>query len=173
MGTNVEVHELDDDGTIPNNPDCPLIVYRGALVERSLENDPTGIERLFGRNGWPAAWRNGVFPYHHYHSTSHEVLGCYGGSATLQLGGEPGLITEVRAGDVVVIPAGVGHKRLDSTSDFAVVGAYPEGSEWDMNYAKPGERERASANIRAVPVPGTDPVHGTDGPLVTAWPTRT
>jgi len=44
------------------------------------------------------------FSFAHYHSTTHEALGVYRGSATLRLGGEHGKNVEVHAGDVIVIP---------------------------------------------------------------------
>ena len=75
----------------------------------------------------------------------------------------------VNAGDVIVIPAGVGHKRLESTEDFGVVGAYPGGRRWDLLRGLPGERPRADRNIAGVLLPATDPVYGTDGPLVKIW----
>jgi uncharacterized protein YjlB len=105
----------------------------------------------------------------HYHSTAHEVLGVYHGSARVQLGGERGVVQEVHPGDVLVIPAGVAHKKLGSTADFGVVGAYPEGQDWDMNYGRLGERPRADSNIARVPLPKADPVCGPDGPLTVHW----
>jgi uncharacterized protein YjlB len=116
-------------------------------------------------------WRNGIYSYHHYHSTAHEVLGCYRGSAKVQFGGESGIVEELSAGDVVIIPAGVGHKNLGASADFAVVGAYPRGQDYDMNYGKPGERPRADENIARVPLPETDPIFGKDGPLLRHWRT--
>ena len=87
----------------------------------------------------------------------------------VQLGGEQGVIHDVRAGDVIVIPAGVAHKNLGSSDDFGVVGAYPEGQEMDMNYGKPGERDRAIENIAHVALPKMEPVFGEDGPLLEKW----
>jgi len=159
----VEVHRLHDDGVIPNGL-VPVLSYRSALPA-----DPVQIERRFGEFGWTGSWRNGVFPYHHYHSTTHEVLGVYSGSATIRLGGERGIDVEVHSGDVVVIPAGVAHKRICASADFGVVGAYPDGRHADMNYCRLEEREHALANIRGVPVPKLDPVLGPDGPLVRHW----
>lgn len=169
----LDTHRLSDDGLIPNNPDCPLVVYPRAAdpATGSPEERAKLWEEVFAANGWTGSWRNGVFPYHHYHSTSHEVLGVYSGWATLRLGGENGITATVRAGDVVVIPAGVGHKRIESGDDFGVVGAYPDGRGYDMNYGKPEEREAALANIASVPLPDADPVYGADGPLLGAWKT--
>ena len=81
------VQTLRDDGTFPNNEQLPLVLYRGAI--RVTEGDPaTTIEQVFAANGWGNAWRNGIFPYHHYHSTAHEVLGVACGTARVQLGGD-------------------------------------------------------------------------------------
>jgi len=159
--------ELKDDGIIPNSK-LPLLLYQGVIA--LSENDPAHIfEELFEENGWGDSWRNGIYSYHHYHSTAHEVLGIYRGSAKVQLGGEQGTIQNVRAGDVIVIPAGVAHKNLGSSDDFGVLGAYPKGHDWDMNYGKPGERPRADQNIARVSLPKMDPVFGKNGPLADKW----
>ncbi len=163
----VEQQAIADDGTFPNSK-LALLLYHGAVV--TTGPDPARIfEQLFAANNWLASWRNGIYPYHHYHSTSHEVLGIYSGSARVQLGGEQGVVCELRADDVVVVPAGVAHKKLSASDDFGVVGAYPEGRDWDMNYGKPGERPRTDRNIAQVPLPRTDPVYGPQGPLVQRW----
>ena len=154
---------LRDDGTFPNNR-RPLLLYSGAVPA-----EPSAIERLFGNNDWPSAWRNGVYPYHHYHSTAHEALGVYSGSATLQFGGPGGAIMTIRAGDVAVIPAGVAHRCLEASPDFRVVGAYPLAQSWDMCFGKPGERPEADRRIAAVPDPVKDPVQGSGGVLVRLW----
>jgi uncharacterized protein YjlB len=85
------------------------------------------------------------------------------------LGGDGGIIFDLRAGDVLVIPAGVAHKNLGATSDFAVVGAYPDGRDWDLNYGKAGERPKTDDNIAKVPLPRSDPLYGPRGPLVRHW----
>ncbi len=164
----VVVHRLEANGDIPNNPRLPLIVLRQALSLPSADPAAT-IEAIFEHNDWPPAWRDSVYTFHHYHSTSHEVLGIYSGEATVRFGGDPGVDVTIHAGDVVIIPAGVSHKRLSSSPDFAVVGAYPQGLTWDMNYGKPEEHPRVDGNIAAVPDPGRDPVFGDAGPLVTLW----
>ena len=158
---------LKDDGTFPNNH-LPLLVYRRAVL--FTDGDPASIlERIFEANDWRGSWRNGIYPYHHYHSTSHEVLGVYQGAARVQLGGEGGVIYELHPGDVLVIPAGVAHKNLGGNGGFGVVGAYPEGRDSDMNYGRPGEHPQADRNISQVPIPKGDPLYGERGPLLRAW----
>jgi len=158
---------FEDDGSIPNNPDLPLILYRAALPD---DHDPVAAcRRLFEQNKWGGIWVNGVFGYHHYHSTAHEVLGIVGGNADLQFGGEQGDVVSVRAGDVVVIPAGVGHKRVSASPDFSVVGAYPQGQSWDLCTGTPDERPQVLENIASVQMPERDPVQGRDGFLQQAW----
>lgn len=159
---------FEDDGSIPNNK-LPLLFYENAFKERGNEG-AKWLENHFQKNNWLNSWRNGVYNYHHYHSTSHEVLGVYSGRAKLHLGGEQGKKVEVRAGDIIVIPAGVGHKNLDSSQDFRVVGAYPNGSSYDMNTGKSSERPGTDENIAAVPIPGKDPLTGEKGGLTEIWP---
>jgi uncharacterized protein YjlB len=161
-------HLLGDDGTHPNNEGLPLLAYTGAL--RLPDRDPAAaFEALFVTNHWGRSWRNGVYGFHHYHSTAHEVLGVYSGTARIQFGGDGSVILQVQRGDVVIIPAGVAHKNLGSSPDFRVVGAYPRGQSWDMNYGNPGERPQTDHNIARVPRPEADPVYGAHGPLADYW----
>lgn len=155
-----------DDGTFPNSS-LPLLFYEEALPRGAAS--PEQMEALFAANGWPPAWRASIFTYHHYHSTAHETLGVVLGSARLMLGGPEGREFDVEPGDVIVIPAGVAHRRLDSSSDFLVVGCYPPGQDWDLLRGQPGERPHADHNIARVPVPKTDPVGGEGGPLIRHW----
>jgi len=145
-----------------------LLVYKGAFS--SAENlDPGVIEKAFLKNGWKNSWRNGLYPFHHYHSTAHEVLGIYSGSVRVEFGGEDGLMIVAGAGDVLVLPAGLAHKNIWSSHDFRVVGAYPAGTSWDMNYGKDGERPETDENIARVPLPENDPVYGDEGKLLQHW----
>lgn len=146
----------------------PLLVYQNALriAGRALASD---AETVFTANGWGGSWRNGIYSFHHYHSTAHEVLAICCGQVRVQLGGEQGQAFDLAAGDVVVIPAGVGHKNLTASADLLVVGAYPPGQHWDLCYGKPDERPRVLHNIANVPLPSTDPVYGNEGPLLEQW----
>ncbi len=158
---------LKDSGDIPNSR-LPVVIYQVAL-DLPKDDPASAIEALIHANNWGNDWRNGIFSYHHYHSTAHEALLVYGGSAKVQLGGENGVIETIGAGDVIVIPAGVGHKNLGASSDFHVVGAYPPQQNVDMNYGKPGERPRVDQNIARLTLPTTDPVFGKAGPLLEHW----
>jgi uncharacterized protein YjlB len=158
---------LKDAGTIPNSR-LPVMIYQGAL-DLPKDDPAAAIEALIHANQWGNDWRNGIFTYHHYHSTAHEALLVFSGSAKVQLGGESGVIETIGAGDVIIIPAGVGHKNLGSSSDFHVVGAYPPRQNVDMKYGKAGERPRADENIARVALPTTDPVFGKTGPLLDHW----
>lgn len=167
---NIEVVKqmLKDDGIFPNNEILPLLIYKGAIDFTS--GDPASdVESTFHENNWGSSWRNGIFSYHHYHSTAHEALGVYSGWVNVQLGGEKGIKVKAEKGDVIIIPAGVAHKNLGSSSDFKVVGAYPAGQSWDMNYGKKGERPQTDDNIKNVPMPATDPVFGKEDGLVKLW----
>ncbi len=158
-----ETYLFQDSGDIPNNPVLPLLFYPGAG-----SSDPEAVEAMFERNGWPPAWRYTVYSFAHYHSTAHEVLGIYRGTAKLRLGHTTGRVFEVKAGDVIVIPAGVGHENLGSSQDFHAVGAYPPGQEADLLRGRSGERPAADERIAKVPLPGSDPVFG--GQLPRGWP---
>jgi uncharacterized protein YjlB len=158
---------FDDDGVVPNSR-WPLVVRQGAVTPDADDRAAT-FERVFAKNGWTNSWRDGVFDYHHYHSTAHEVLGIASGSATLRFGGESGESFGVSAGDVVVIPAGVAHACIEASDDFAVVGAYPNGADYNTIRDDPGALAASQQRIAQVPVPDADPVDGADGPLVKLW----
>ncbi|MGM0432898.1 MAG: hypothetical protein ACQEQU_09310 [Spirochaetota bacterium] len=156
-------HLFTDDGLIPNSP-YPVILYKKAIPDAEAAD----FEQLFLANSWGDSWRNGIFPYHHYHSSAHEVLGVFRGWSLVQLGGQQGESFRVEQGDVVILPAGTGHKNLEQSPDFGVVGAYPEGQHPDMNYGKLSEREKSLENIRKLALPSADPI-GEQGSLIQRW----
>lgn len=167
-GEEVVTFLLRPNGAFPNNPELPALIYRHAFVGRE-HSTARHIEQTFEHNGWLNAWRDTVFAYDHFHSNAHEVLGCYSGEALLQLGGPSGPEVPFAQGDVMVIPAGVSHKRLSGSPDFAVVGAYAHGHNWDLKRGDPKDLQEAQAEIDQVRMPKTDPVCGRDGPLLEHW----
>jgi uncharacterized protein YjlB len=159
-----ETHRFEDDGAIPNSR-LPVLVYHDVPAARGAAE----CAELFARNGWLGAWVDGIYPFHHFHSTAHEVLGIVAGSASVMLGGPGGRRFEVVPGDVLVLPAGTGHRNLGASPDLQVVGAYPDGMRWDLRRGDPAEHDEVVASIAAVPLPGADPVAGADGPLTGLW----
>ncbi len=157
---------LNDDGETPNSP-YPVLLYRQVLQRDRLAAG--AVRDLFARHGWPGAWVNGIFAHHHYHSTAHEVLGFTRGWVEVQLGGRAGAQIRVEAGDVVVLPAGVGHKNVGASADLQVVGAYPEGQSADHCTASQADRAGALANLGRVALPAEDPVFCGPGLLRSHW----
>jgi uncharacterized protein YjlB len=162
--TNPELYSFEDAGGIPNSP-LPVLVYHEVEGARAAG----ACRDLFASNGWLGSWVNGIFSFHHFHSTTHEVLGIVAGSAVVVLGGPDGRRFEVAPGDVLVLPGGIGHCNAGSSADLLVVGAYPNGMQWDLRRGDPAERDEVLANIAAVPLPESDPVHGPGGPLTEIW----
>jgi uncharacterized protein YjlB len=161
---------FEPDGEIPNNS-LPLLLYREALSPAL--RTASAVQALFRENDWVGNWVDGIFDYWHFHVTGHEVLGCVAGEAEVGFGGDHGAKVTFRAGDVVAIPAGVGHKRLsEKRGGFTVVGGYPPGQSGRIT--RPGEYPLGEAQrlIAALALPKGDPVFGTEGPLLAAWRAR-
>lgn len=166
--TNIKPEMLyfEDDGVTPNSH-LPLLRYKDAFTARGLEG-ASWLEQKYYSNNWGNSWRNGIFDFQHYHSIAHEVLGIYSGEANVLLGGDDGEIVKVTAGDIIVIPAGVGHKNLGS-ENLGVVGAYPGGMQVDIVRATPEQRPRVDQNIEKVLIPLQDPLHGDSDGLLDIW----
>lgn len=158
---------FEDDGSIPNNPELPLLIYPQVLSAE--QKSSTACKDLLNSNGWGNAWVDGIFSYHHYHSTTHEVLAVLSGSAKVKMGGKEGEELSISSGDAIIIPAGVGHCKMDSSGDFRVMGAYPDGENYDLCTGKPSERPQVLQNIKEVPLPELDPVTGKKDPLHQYW----
>jgi uncharacterized protein YjlB len=157
---------LAPNGWVPNNTRLPVLIWHGALDPR--EGDLAArFEALFTHNGWPAQWRDGIFDYHHYHSTAHEALGIASGDAEVILGGPKGRVIALSAGDALVLPAGTGHCLLTSGRRFQVIGAYPPGQQWDIRREAIDDDARRA--MEALPFPSSDPIGGDGGPLVSLW----
>lgn len=170
MEPEVETFSLQPEPEIPNS-DLPLVLYRGALPPEL--QTPSGCQALFARNRWGGNWVDGIFDYWHFHVTGHEVLGCVAGSARVGFGGDGGVAVEISVGDVVVIPAGVGHKRLSAKRDgFTIVGGYPPGQTGEITRAGEIGTDDARRRIAGIGLPRADPVLGENGPLMKAWTIR-
>jgi uncharacterized protein YjlB len=158
-----------DDGIVPNNAHYPLLVYRGAVTLAGRRFDPAVIiDTLFEVNGWGRSWRDTVYDFVHYHSRIHEVMGVARGRATLEFGGIKGRRIKLKSGDVAVLPAGTGHRLIEASRDFLVVGAYPKRGSYD-ECTDSRERLDAAKRIAKCAPPDADPVFGGDGPLRRLW----
>jgi uncharacterized protein YjlB len=112
------------------------------------------------------------------------LVGCGSGSSDSEGGNE----IDVRAGDVIVLPAGTGHCNLQSSKDFKYVGVYPVVSncsiifscfvshftqgapQWRSELGKEKiDLEVLRSEILSVAMPAQDPVNGSSGPLLKLW----
>jgi uncharacterized protein YjlB len=78
-----ETFYFEDDGGIPN-AELRVLVYHDVDAAR---DGAAACEQLFAANDWLGVWRDGIFPFHHFHSTAHEVLAVVSGTARVMLGG--------------------------------------------------------------------------------------
>ena len=77
---------------------------------------------------------------------------------------------QLQAGDLVILPAGTGHCRIEQSAEFLVVGAYPTGQEqYDIQRADASNLEASLERIALVTTPETDPLYGSQGALARAW----
>src|SRR3954451_21052927 len=145
---------------VPNS-NVPVLLYRGVLAANAAEKAKRFRER-FQENGWTGLWTDTVYDYTHFHSNAHEVLGIAEGRVSIRLGGEHGSLFRLKAGDMLVLPAGVGHRRVGGDGGLKVIGAYPRGqSHFDM--------KGTGRRVPQVKLPESDPFFGVDGGLVRIW----
>ena len=149
------------------NSHLPVLIYKNALPPSDrLERE---LRHCFEKHGWGGAWTNGVYLYDHFHCNAHEVLGVAAGWIELQLGGDEGEMERLTAGEIVVLPAGTGHRRLRASGGYSIVGAYPRGQETPNNYRSVTNCANYRNRLNAVPMPDQDPVLGKAGPLLRTW----
>jgi len=152
------------------NSKLPVLIYEAALMLPSSKNKSAlAIQKILARNGWSNSWTNGIYDFHHYHSITHEAMAVSMGDAILILGGPKGKRIKISRGDLLIIPAGVGHCCIKHSPDFQCVGAYPQGKNYDINLGRRKEQERAMDHINQLSIPSKDPLLGKEGFLKTFW----
>lgn len=161
-------HTLDASGLFPNNPQLPVMVYKGCIFMHPDEG-AEHVADIFRKNGWHGTWQGDVYDFDHFHTNTHEALGVACGTVSIHLGGGDGVCVELSRGDVVLIPAGVAHRKLSSSEDFICVGAYPLDEKYDMNRGNEKSMDEFKVEIAAVPLPKTDPVYGESGEMLKCW----
>ncbi|KAF9889818.1 hypothetical protein FE257_006908 [Aspergillus nanangensis] len=168
-----EAYYLGQGNLVPNSR-LPALVYRGVLP-KSL--DKGEIQALCEANRWEKRGEWGPFWDAHFHPNTHECYAVFQGSSRLLLGGEGhdpptgGVEVDVRAGDVIVVPAGVSHRSLSAAGDYRYIGVYPEECpRWRNDWCEGKEAMSGlQEEIRNVITPNHDPVYGEDGPLPVLW----
>jgi uncharacterized protein YjlB len=156
---NAEQYWSKPKGMLPNSR-FPLLVHRGGIPGGGAE----AVMARFRANSWYNNWRYpGIYTYRHFHSTTHECLGCAVGWMEVEVFGEGGTHIRIEAGDTIVMPAGVSHIMTGHSDDVLMIGGYPEGRDWDNVQA--GElteelRRAAAKRIMMLPIPARDPVTG-------------
>jgi len=145
---------------VPNSH-LPVLLFRGVLEPHSTDKAQR-FRKAFEKNGWTGLWTDTIYDYVHFHSNAHEVLGIAEGKVTVKLGGKEGRNFRLKAGDMLVLPAGVGHRRIGDDAGLKVIGAYPPGqSHYNM--------KREGRAVPKVPLPQADPFYGEAGPLLRLW----
>jgi len=157
----VQTFYLKPTKLVPNSP-LPVLYYPGAFPS---DVTATTISTRFRQNKWAPQWEFGMYKQAHFHTTTHEALGVFRGSARVRFGvsdkesmsaedASNAIEVDVRAGDVIVVPCGVAHGCVEEMGGFTMVGAYPEGAkQWDLNYGGEGKELQAK-------LPAMDPVLG-------------
>lgn len=159
MPNTPEQHFGRPSGMLPNSR-FPLLVYRGGIAGGGAD----AVVARFRSNGWYNNWRYpGIYTYRHFHSTTHEVLGCATGWMEIEIFGEGGKTVRLEIGDAVVMPAGVSHMMTGFSPDLLMCGGYPDGRDWDncqQEFFTEDLRRAAGKRIMSLPIPARDPVTG-------------
>ncbi|KAJ5727859.1 hypothetical protein N7493_005679 [Penicillium malachiteum] len=164
----VTYRQIPSCNRIPNTAiQCkPLMIYHGAF-----NATPADLQRRLRAVGEvEPQWVYTMYSQTHFHSTTHEVLGVVTGRARLCFGGEENpqrFEPIVQRGDLIIVPAGVGHRLLDDEGEepIQMVGSYPHDTQWDMCYGNAGEEKKVQA-IRDLAWFHRDPLFGDDGPAL-------
>ena len=156
---NTEAYTSKPEGRIPNSR-FPLLIHRGAVPGGGVD----AVKATFQKNGWSNNWEYpGIYTYGHFHSTTHECLGCAAGWMSFRLSVEGWTDVRLEMGDVIVMPAGVSHMMTGGSDDIMMVGGYADGREWDNMqeaHLDDGLFYAAAKRIMMLPIPAKDPVTG-------------
>src|SRR5699024_9249746 len=166
----VETIYLNEEKPYPNNP-LPVLFFENVLAG-ALEEEYNGddVLQLFTNNGYTNGWRNEIIDQPLLQSTAHVALACTEGQLRVQLGGENGEMLPIRKRDVLRLPAGTAHKKLEATANHEIVGAYPlNDSDYDFQYGDASDYEMIKKSIKNVNLPDTDPVTGAPGNIQQFW----
>jgi uncharacterized protein YjlB len=161
-----QIHHFSPSNGIPNSR-LPLVIWKGGLPAAARRGEDACA--LYRRNGWGGTWVYTVYPFWHFHTDGHEVLSCVAGTAKIGFGGDDGIVADVSVGDVAIVPAGVGHKKLSASPGFQMAGGYPPKQQGSI--VRPGQMtdEEIAAAIAKVALPETDPITGERGGVVEIW----
>ena len=92
------------------------------------------------------------------------------GKVSLKIGGVNGKIFDLNIGDVLIIPAGVGHHSVSAHTNYQFVGGYPNGNDWDLKTGlEEHERTTILKAISNLAIPDKDPIFGQEGLLFEKW----
>ncbi|KAH7173166.1 uncharacterized protein B0J16DRAFT_418523 [Fusarium flagelliforme] len=171
MGSSVECYLLPPTADAPNSR-LPILVYRNVLPLPRTEETAT---QFLTTHRWEKRGSWGHIGIRHFHPNSHECYGIFKGTSTLLLGkirtGE-GMEVKVKAGDVIILPAGTAHSSTQSSLDYKYIGVYPKGCPKWRNETGNRPSEDFLSVIQKVDLPEDDPVYGNDGPVTHLWHKR-
>ena len=97
------------------------------------------------------------------------MLGIARGRVTRAVRRRQGLRHHLGRGDVVVLPAGTGHRRIRASRDLFVVAPIPPAAAMTNRGRKRRTMRAGSAAIAKVKLPPKDPVYGAEGALGRLW----
>jgi uncharacterized protein YjlB len=162
----VQKRAFPPSGGIPNSR-LPLVIWKGGLPRAARSGEAACA--LYAANGWGGTWVYTVYPFWHFHTLGHEVLSCVAGNASIGFGGDEGMVADISVGDVAIVPAGVGHKKLSASPGFQMAGGYPPNQRGDI--VRPGEMddEAVRTAIAKLALPATDPISGGRDRIVEIW----
>lgn len=165
----VQSFMIQENKPFPNST-LPVLYYPASIQNKLTEgNASQEVLSFFEQNGYTNGWVGSIYTYHHFHSNTHEVLACISGDAEVQLGGPDAEIYSFKAGDVLLLPAGVAHKLIKASEDFQIIGAYPDDKEPDMQKGDLKHYLEIKKRTRKVRVPEYDPVKSSQGGVIEHW----